>query len=336
MARLQKQELLSKISDGIEEGGWHSIIVRRSHPFELKVYNPEEGFLVRIYIWNLTHGGGPVRPVDEYRIQITGIPNEVGFLAVDVEKVLILGWWDEAGVFAGFDYQRHRGSLGSSPSIQIREEALRKAVINGFATHNKGSGEIALAFRPEFLPEYVRNLEGLHSFGGTEANRLLLEAAIENPDAVNDMPLEDLNEKRKTVLVKVARAVRDRSFSDRVLCAYGHRCGFCDLQLKLVEAAHILPVGHTAMDETTNGIALCVLHHRAFDRGLVTLNGLYQVLLSDTKMSELRRLGFDGGAAFFRRQLRAVIHVPPARSDRPNIGLIRKANRLRGWPPDSL
>ena len=34
----------------------------------------------------------------------------------------------------------------------------------------------------------------------------------------------------------------------------------------------------TESDETSNGIALCVLHHRVFDRNLVTSNGDYQII----------------------------------------------------------
>jgi len=41
--------------------------------------------------------------------------------------------------------------LGSSPSIQIREQYLRNAHINGFSPCNKGNEEIVIAFKPSFF-----------------------------------------------------------------------------------------------------------------------------------------------------------------------------------------
>lgn len=104
------------------------------------------------------------------------------------------------------------------------------------------------------------------------------------------------------------------------------------MQLKLVDAAHILPVSEpTSTDETSNGIALSALYHRAFDRGLVTLNEQYQIIVHDQKLEKLREIGFDGGTKAFSDLLRPVIIVPPAVNDRPNASFIKEANRLRGW-----
>src|SRR5687767_4019691 len=131
-ANHRKYDLLDNIVIAINESGWNVLYVGDTahHPFLLKVYNETESHLVRIYIWNLTHGGGAARPVDEYRIQITGVDR---FEQQQGEKTLILGWWEPVGVFAGFDFNKHNGRLGASPSIQIREENLRNALINGFS-----------------------------------------------------------------------------------------------------------------------------------------------------------------------------------------------------------
>ncbi|MGH7544627.1 MAG: HNH endonuclease, partial [Gemmatimonadota bacterium] len=264
----------------------------------------------------------------EYRVQVTGIDTGLGFLLDGAEKILILGWWADADVFAGFDFKKHSGPLGSSPSIQIREEALRLASIRGLATHDKGSGEIAVAFKPEFFPEYVRDLERLHGFGESAEDRAALERVAEHPEAP---PAGEVSPERQTVLLTIAKKLRDNSFKSRVLYAYGSQCAFCDVQLKLVEAAHILPVAVDGSDETSNGLALCSLHHRAFDRALVTLNERYQILLNEQKLAELRSWGLDRGEGWFREHLRAVVRVPPTASDRPDLERIHAANQLRGW-----
>ena len=184
MAKHKKYDLLDVIVRSINDSGWNVLYVSdiSQHPFVLKIYNNEESYLLRIYVWNLTHGGGVARAAEEYRVQITGVDH---FDQNTGEKTLILGWWGAVGVFAGFDYSKHTGKLGSSPSIQIREEFLRKALINGFSPCNKGNGEVALAFRPDFFINYVQNLEMLHSFGTSINDFKVLEEVSEKPIELN-------------------------------------------------------------------------------------------------------------------------------------------------------
>lgn len=113
MAAHRKYDLLEGIVQAINESGWNALYVGdiHDHPFLLRVYNERESHLIRVYIWNLTHGGGQARPEDEYRIQITGVTR---FEQRPDEKTLILGWWGPVGVYAGFDFNKHNGQLGAS------------------------------------------------------------------------------------------------------------------------------------------------------------------------------------------------------------------------------
>jgi putative restriction endonuclease len=333
MARHRKSDLLDIVVQSIRDCNWNVLYVGdiREHPFVLKVYNDNsnQSYLIRIYIWHLTHGGGVKRPVDEYRVQITGVKR---FERFQGEKTLILGWWDAGKVFAGFDFTRHSGKLGFSPSIQIREEALRKAHINGIATMNKGNNEIAVAFRPDFFIHYVECLEEMHNFGESDADYEILEKILESPDQINDRLIEQVSAPRKVVATIINRKLRDVSFTSRVLTAYGFACAFCGMQLKLVDAAHLVPVSHPASsDETCNGISPCALHHRALDKALVTLNEEYQIILNDKELAKLRRSGHDGEMARFIKDLKPIIKVPPSKNDRPHIEYIKQANHIRGW-----
>jgi putative restriction endonuclease len=247
-------------------------------------------------------------------------------------KTLILGWWDEGGVFAGFDYRKHTGILGASPSIQIREEALRKAYINGISPWTKENNEIAVSFRPDFLVEYIRNIESLHAFGESKHDFDVLQTAVVEPDTVNDEVISGIAIARQTALANVVRKVRDNSFKARILTAYGNKCAFCGLQMKLVDAAHIVPVSFPeSTDETRNGFALCALHHRAYDKSLVTINRSYKVISDNLKMDKLKEIHLDGGMPKFISALRPIIILPPAISDRPHLEYIRKSNEIRGW-----
>lgn len=328
--RHRKFDLFDKIIQAINDDGWNVLYLSDPayHPFRLKIYKDKESFNIRIYIWNLTHGGGAQRPADEYRVQITGVDHfedEVG------GKTLILGWWTEGSVFAGFDFTKHTGQLGFSPSIQIREEALRKAYINGIAPWEKDNQEIAIAFRPDFMVEYIRNLESLHSFGESVRDFEVLEEVAERPDDVNDEVVDTVTQERQVAITNVKKKIRDNSFKSRVLTSYSQQCAICGIQMKLIDAAHIIPVEHDGTDHTSNGVAMCALHHRAFDRSLITINENYQILHSALKMDKLREIGLDGGMDRFIRDLRAVIILPPAINDRPHIDFIKYANEIRGW-----
>lgn len=331
MAKHRKYDLLDIIVQSINDSGWNVLYVSdiSQHPFVLKIYKDEESYLLRIYVWNLTHGGGAARSADEYRIQITGADHfeqKVG------EKTLILGWWGAVGVFAGFDYTKHTGKLGFSPSIQIREEFLRKALINGFSPCNKGNNEIAVAFRPDFFVNYVQSLEQLHGFGTSSKDFKVLEEVSERPLELNTAIIQPLNKQRQIAVIQLNKKLRDTSFKARVLSAYGNKCAFSGMQLKLVDAAHILPVSYdTSTDDTANGIALSALYHRAYDRGILTFNEKYQTIINTTEMKKLKDIGFDGGMDKFIKDVRPIINVPPSITDRPNINFITEANKLRGW-----
>jgi len=73
------------------------------------------------------------------------------------------------------------------------------------------------------------------------------------------------------------RRRRDPEFRRKVLRAYGYRCAVCGYDLKLgpsdlgLEAAHIKWHQAGGPDTENNGLALCALHHRLFDRGAFSL-----------------------------------------------------------------
>ena len=73
------------------------------------------------------------------------------------------------------------------------------------------------------------------------------------------------------------RRSRDPEFRSRVLRAYEYRCAVCGFDVRMgaspvaLEAAHIQWHQAGGPDIENNGIALCVLHHRLFDRGAFAL-----------------------------------------------------------------
>ena len=75
----------------------------------------------------------------------------------------------------------------------------------------------------------------------------------------------------------VRAGARDPHFRDRVLRAYEYRCAVCGFNVRVgdslvaLEAAHIKWHQAGGPDHENNGIALCSMHHKLFDRGAFTI-----------------------------------------------------------------
>lgn len=328
MARLSKTALLDRVLRSIEEGGRTVIVEDESHPFVLRVQSGSGFLRVRIYIWNVTHGGGRARAADEYRVQVTGVDE---FSNRGVDRALILGWWEEGGVFAAWDISKHLGAFGASPSLQILEGSLREGAVARVATQQKGNDEIAVAFVPSFLGDYIEEQPSIHGFAGSPVDLAAFRDVIANPEDSQDAVASGTSEPRRVVLAHVARKLRDSGFSDRVLRAYGQACAMCGVQLRLIDAAHIVPAATLNDDSTSNGMALCALHHRAFDRALVSIDEKFRVVLNPDRIAALEDENRLAGFPVFRKNLRAIIALPPATRDRPHPDFIREGNRVRGW-----
>ncbi|WP_129793961.1 hypothetical protein [Sphingosinicella sp. CPCC 101087] len=161
MARLNKEALIRRAMDSIAADGWTVTPLTKggTHPARFTMESEGVRHTVRLYIWNLSHGGKS-RSASEFRIQVTGID---GFEPEPGGRTLILGWSDDFGVFAGFDVQHRLGKLGASPSIQITAATLKSAGADGGALQDKTKGEWAVALRPDKLGRYAQHLSTVHS-----------------------------------------------------------------------------------------------------------------------------------------------------------------------------
>jgi putative restriction endonuclease len=99
--------------------------------------------------------------------------------------------------------------------------------------------------------------------------------------------LASLEARRAYVTVLTQRRVHQQSFRERVLEAYRTQCAICRLRHEeLLEAAHILPDGHPRGEPIVpNGLALCKLHHAAFDRHIL---GITPKLRVEVRLDILR------------------------------------------------
>ena len=93
---------------------------------------------------------------------------------------------------------------------------------------------------------------------------------MEFPETLHEEILDDVDLGH---LVAPSPSQRDPNFKSTVLLAHENRCSFCGYSGSLrgmpvgIDAAHVQMRSHRGPDRIDNGLALCVLHHRLFDRG---------------------------------------------------------------------
>lgn len=94
-------------------------------------------------------------------------------------------------------------------------------------------------------------------------------------------------ENKKTVKVTRETKLRNRAFKQAIREAYDYKCAVCGMKIYSpntllweVEAAHIVPHSANGKDDILNGLALCSLHHWAFDVGWFTLEDNFKILAS--------------------------------------------------------
>ncbi len=81
--------------------------------------------------------------------------------------------------------------------------------------------------------------------------------------------------------------VRSGLFKKLVPKIYDSTCSFTGMRLEssyahtFIDACHIVPFSVSHDDKVNNGIALCPNLHRAFDRGLVSIDGDYRIIISN-------------------------------------------------------
>jgi putative restriction endonuclease len=333
----EKRELMARVQDAINSSGWQMIFEDDEHPCPIRAFRGGETVRMLVYIWRLTRGGPVgVRPAGEFRIQITSV--DAPLRTERARVTLLLGWHEDLEVFAGFDVTRRLERWGASPSVQIREDTLRLATASGFGFYRRATRtpELAVAFTPECFMDYVTNQARFHEFAEHPDEVRLLNHLTREDEDIDGEPHVDLDRigshGRRQVVRSVSERVGQENFRARVLRAYRRHCAMCALQLDLVVAAHIVPVKADGTNETTNGLALCYLHHEAYDRGFVIPDHERQIRVNDAALGRLRRIQRNSREREFLDNLRADLLLPERDKDYPSAEYLRRGMELRGWP----
>jgi len=328
MPAISPRELVEAVNDAIQQSGYSAALTSpvRTHPRKFIISSPDgDSVSLWVYGWTLTFGGRPSLP-NEYRIQMTTVTSPLAMNPAG--HTVLLGYEPVSKMFAGFDLTRHSAFTTGSPSVQIDIQSVRDALQYGLTFNRKTNNEIAVGIRPDQFMNYALNAEHLHRYGTqTETLRLLTRASSLVP--IPAAEIEALPENRRRIIQEVSRLSRKANFRQQVLFAYDKRCAVTRVQLRLVDAAHVLPVGAPeSSDHVTNGLALSPTYHRAYDNGLIYLDDTYHMRINNTRLDELRAIRLDGGIDGFIAPLGRIL-LPPDRLQWPKLEFIRRANGFR-------
>jgi putative restriction endonuclease len=335
MPALNKSQLLERVLSAIASADWQIQTENlKQHPLEVLISKDEITQKLIIYIWNITHGGA-TRSTEEYRIQVTGVASP---LKVSNEfKTLLLGWYEQEGVFAAFDASKHI-EFGFSPSIQVNVGKLREAKAHGLAIQEKKDArgsEIVVTFSPEYIMQYIDSAyPSYHTSAITQITQDEKLFLLHNPldTTVTRADLDRLPADRKKALTTINRNVRERKFQIYINKIYKGKCAICGLQANLTEAAHIIAVSKKGTDEAGNGILLCRNHHKAYDSGLIAITPDYKIIIVTDYLKQLKEAGLaeDIDKFFTESRIGDKIHLPDRKEDYPNKDYLAKNCSSKG------
>jgi hypothetical protein len=140
-----------------------------------------------------------------------------------------------------------------------------------------------------------------------------------------------IDTQKRSTIIRSELVLRARGFRQAVVEAYTYKCAVCGLKIQSpdsiaweVQAAHIVPNGLRGRDDVCNGIALCHLHHWAFDVGWFTLSDNYKLQVSPRIHSLPTDVGkidkYDLLRALERKRTR--IYLPGRREICPHLNAI--------------
>jgi len=142
------------------------------------------------------------------------------------------------------------------------------------------------------------------------------------PETVHADILQAIGVDLEEINICAGKRRRCPKFRDKVLQAYDYRCAVCGFDIRLghtpiaLEAAHIKWYQAGGPDTEDNGLALCALHHKLFDRGAFTLSENMEVLVSD------KVTGYNGFAELLLQNNGKSVRAPQSTKYSPDINHI--------------
>jgi putative restriction endonuclease len=209
---------------------------------------------------------------------------------------------DEAAGFYSYRYERTDPQLASNRAVRRAMELHRPLIY--LIGLDKGLYQVV-------HPVYVT---------GDSPGELTFRIEADAESWVFDPPPADVDQRapaREYATVVAKRRLHQHRFRQLVVHAYRTRCAVCRLRHEnLLDAAHILEDRHErGLPEVPNGIALCKIHHSAYDVNILGVSPDFRVHIRADVLDE-----HDGPMLKWGLQEMngAEIDLPRSDSQRPN------------------
>jgi putative restriction endonuclease len=141
--------------------------------------------------------------------------------------------------------------------------------------------------------------------------------------STGQLDVEEAEIRRRYATRVFQQRLHQREFRERVVRAYQYHCAVCRLRRdELLEAAHIVPdADPLGVPSVPNGLALCTLHHAAFDTHLIGISPDYAVEVRQDVLEEKDGPMLIHGLQGFHG---ARLLVPRSRGSQPNRDLLEQ------------
>jgi len=142
--------------------------------------------------------------------------------------------------------------------------------------------------------------------------------------SVRELP-DEATRRYATAVVKVR--LHQQAFRERVLQAYREHCAICRLRHReLLDAAHILGDAHPLGEpRVSNGLALCRLHHAAFDAHILGIRPDYVIEIRTDVLREVDGPMLRHGLQGFQGER---LQLPTDPTHRPDTSMLAQRYEL--------
>lgn len=288
------------------------------------------------------HDSGNARDnEDEVRIQIArSLIETQRERNNDGYQASFVGFFEGGKAFVAWD-PRHVFSLQAKTvvSVYARQSQLSSVEANLAAVHSfkakfLDETSFAIALPANALGIYLENIEHFHRLPSEAAVRSVL-ASSENALAesgvgfVGEYEATEGDTREKFTYERKAYP-RDPRFAKAVLNAYEKTCCICGRQLGLVQAAHIIP--HSEPDcpnDVSNGLALCIEHHRLYDDALLLPAPEGKLVYNENRAEYLSETGQGNGLDGIKAIATGGYTLPKAKNLRPSDDFLQRGIDIR-------
>lgn len=220
---------------------------------------------------------------------------------------------DSVGADGLLRYKWRGDNPGLADNVWLRRAMERQLPLVWFIGIGYVPGTKTQVFAPRWPVWLVAEEPDQHQFAvavGADQRTLPIGASAEVVDITKRYNERIVHER-----------VHQPLFRTAVMRAYERRCAVCKLPFtELLDAAHILEDSAGGLPRVSNGLALCKIHHGAFDANIIGISPDYVVHVKEAVLQT-----FDGPTlqhAIKEMNGERLRQLPNVRSERPDRDLL--------------